>query len=89
MWLTRHRNIFAVATGNSIRLGHVNDEGRVKTTNRFRVHIDKIIRDFEINSEGGALFVYIVDQDGALYRAEFDYRGVKTINITDKKLNYS
>ncbi len=39
IWLSRHRNIFAVATGNSIRLGHVNDEGRVKTTNRFRVHI--------------------------------------------------
>lgn len=50
MWLNRHRNIFAVATGSSIKLGHVNDEGRVKTTNRFRLHIDKTIRDFDINA---------------------------------------
>lgn len=45
-WLGRHKNIFAVAAGSSIRLGHVNEEGRVKTTNRFRVNIDKPIRDF-------------------------------------------
>jgi hypothetical protein len=88
VWLSRHRNIFAVATGNSIRLGHVNDEGRVKTTNRFRVHIDKTIRDFEINSESGALYVYILDHEGGLYRAEFDYRGAKTLNLTEKRLNY-
>lgn len=88
MWLNRHRNIFAVATGSSIRLGHVNDEGRVKTTNRFRVHIDKPIRDFEINSEAGALFVYIIDNEGTLYRAEFDYRGAKTVNISEKKITY-
>jgi hypothetical protein len=60
----------------------------VKTTNRFRVHIDKPIRDFEINSESGALFVYIIDNEGSLYRAEFDYRGAKTLNVSDKKVTY-
>lgn len=49
-WLSKHKNIFAAATGTNIRLGHVSDDGRVKTTNRFRVYIDKPIRDFEINN---------------------------------------
>ncbi len=46
IWLSKHKNIFAVASGNNIRLGHISEEGRVKTTNRFKVQIDKPIRDF-------------------------------------------
>lgn len=35
------------------------------------------------------MFVYVIDNEGGLYRAEFDYRGAKALSITDKRLTYS
>jgi hypothetical protein len=39
IWLSKHKNLFAVSTGNSIRIGHINDEGRAKTVNKFKIQI--------------------------------------------------
>jgi len=61
---------------------------KVKTASRFKIHINKPIRDFEINVEGGLLYAYIIDNEGVIYRSDFDYREPKTVNVSDKRMNH-
>jgi hypothetical protein len=67
-------------------MGSVADDLRVRTGNRLKIQIDKIIKDFEIVLENNFMMVYILDADGGLYRGEFDYRETRSINISDKKV---
>lgn len=67
-------------------MGSVADDLRVRTGNRLKIQIDKIIKDFEIVLENHLMLVYILDTEGGLYRGEFDYRDTRAINISDKKV---
>ena len=47
MWIGRQRgNIFGLSYGNSVRLGSVSEDLRVRSGNRFKLVIDKLIKDF-------------------------------------------
>lgn len=87
-WMGKQRNIFAVSSGGSIRIGNINEEMKVKTASRFKIHINKPIRDFQINVEGGLLYAYIIDNQGVIYRSDFDYREPKTLNVSDKRMSH-
>jgi hypothetical protein len=49
VWLSKQKNIFGCASNNSIRIGYVNEGNNLKSIHKFKLHIDRQIRDFDIN----------------------------------------
>lgn len=84
----KNKNIFALSISNSIRIGNISEDLKVKSASKFRVHLDKPIRDFDLSTESSLLYAYIVDSEGQLYRTEFDYHDPKIINATQRKLTF-
>lgn len=67
-------------------MGSVAEDLRVRTGNRLKIQIDKAIKDFEVMLDNHLMTVYILDNEGSLYRGEFDFRDTRSINISDKKV---
>jgi hypothetical protein len=69
-----------------MRIGSITEDFKVRTGSKLKIQIDKTIKDFEVSVENHILYIYILDQDGALYKADFDHRDTCTFNIQDKKI---
>jgi hypothetical protein len=69
-WVGKQKsNVFVLSYGNSIRLGNVAEDLRIRTGSRLKIQIDKPIRDFEVQLEGHNIVCLILDTEGSIYRA--------------------
>jgi hypothetical protein len=88
LWIGKLKNnVFALSYGNSIRLGNVAEDHRIRTGSRLKIQVDKPIKDFEVQLEGHNINTYVLDTEGSLYKAEFDFREARSVNITDKRVD--
>lgn len=87
-WINKQKsNVFSLSYGNCVRMGSLTAEDlRVRTSHRLKIQIDKVIRDFEMSLENHCMTVYVLDNEGALYKGDFDFKDTKTISIADKRV---
>ena len=58
-----------MCSGNSIRIGSILDELKVRTMTRFKLGSDRTIRDFEILIENSVFVVYMIDNNSNFYKS--------------------